>query len=271
MANSSGVSYAMGSTEPELERLIGQAHLFEAQSRSFLTRAGLGEGMRAADVGCGPLGVLDILRQMTGSSGEVAGIDASTDMIALAGRILTSQGIAGVRLAVAEAAATGLPSGHFDVVHERLLLTNVTNHADVVGEMVRITRPGGIVALHDVDAAAWFCEPPHPAWTRLADAFTQIFAARGDQHVGRKLPGLLRAADLRDVQVQAFTELWGPEDWYREKLIVFVQITREAITAAGILTDAEIDELITDLRAHLAQPGCLIFGGIHFQAWARKP
>jgi hypothetical protein len=51
--------YVMGSGGPELARLVQQAHLFEAESRALLQNADLRPGMKAVDVGCGPVGVLD--------------------------------------------------------------------------------------------------------------------------------------------------------------------------------------------------------------------
>src|SRR5262245_21398255 len=37
----------------------------------------------------------------------------------------------------------------------------------MVTEMVALVRPGGVVAVQDTDHGAWFCDPPHPAWTTL--------------------------------------------------------------------------------------------------------
>ena len=53
--------------------------------------------------------------------------------------------------------------------HERLVLNNVPDPGAVVAEMVRLTRPGGHVALQDVDWMTWTCLPEHADWDRLAD------------------------------------------------------------------------------------------------------
>ncbi len=167
-------TYVMGSSNPELERLVQQAHLFEGQARALLEMAALGSGMRAVDLGCGPVGILDLLAEAVGAEGEVVGVDSSPDMVAMARGFATASGLKQVNVVVADAAATALPADHFDLVHARLLLLHVTQPEAVVAEMVRICRPGAVVALHDVDADPWFCEPPHPAWDRLADAFLKL-------------------------------------------------------------------------------------------------
>ena len=51
-----------------------------------------------------------------------------------------------VCVAVADALETGLPRASFDLVHERLQLTNVSNAEAVVTEMIALTRPGSFIA-----------------------------------------------------------------------------------------------------------------------------
>ena len=39
----------------------------------------------------------------------------------------------------------------------------------VLREAAAIVRPGGTVAVQEVDWLSWQCEPAHPAWTELRD------------------------------------------------------------------------------------------------------
>jgi SAM-dependent methyltransferase len=264
-------AYVMGSADPEVERLIQQAHLFADQTRALLESAGLGSGMRALDVGCGPIGILDLLAEAVGPEGEVAGIDSSQDMVAAARTFAGDRGLMQVNVTPGDAAATGLPPDHFDFVHARLLLLHVAKPEALVAEMVRLCRPGGVVALHDIDADPFFCEPPHPAWDRLADAFLGRLAGRGIRPIhGRRTFGLLRAAGLEDVALTAFPELSRSSDPYRDKLITFVETSREQLVDRGFLSDKELDALVGELRVHLADPGTIVVGGLHYQAWGRK-
>ncbi len=72
-----------------------------------------------------------------------------------------------------------LPAESFDLVHARLLLINLPGPAPFVTTMVELARPGGWVALEDVDADAFVCDPPHTAWDTLRDAFLAVAAAHG--------------------------------------------------------------------------------------------
>jgi SAM-dependent methyltransferase len=266
------MAYVMGNSDTELERLVQQAHLFQGQTRALLQSIGLSEGMHVLDIGCGPVGILDLLSEQVGACGQVVGIDSNPRMIVEAERFIATRGLTNVRVAVADALETGLPRAAFDLVHERLLLTNVSDAEAVVTEMVALTRPGGVVALQDVDEAAWFCEPPHRAWTHLQEAFLQVFTAAGRQpYIGRRLFGLLRRAGLEGVKLTAFPELWRSDDFYRARLITFVDILRESIVASRVLAEGELDAYRAQLQAHLDDPGTIVFGGLHFQAWGRKP
>ena len=39
-----------------------------------------------------------------------------------------------------------------------------------------LVRPGGVVAVEEVDWVSWVCEPAHPAWDRLRDALCEFRA-----------------------------------------------------------------------------------------------
>ena len=265
-------AYVMGSSDPELSRLIEQAHVFEPQSRALLQVVHLHRGMRALDLGCGPVGVLDLLAESVGTEGEVVGIDSDGGMVTKARAFAASSGLQQVKVVTGDAAHTALPSEHFDLVHARLLLLHVKDAGSVVREMVRLCRPGAVVALHDVDADPWFCEPPHPSWDRLAGAFIELLESRGTAaNLGRRLYGMLFRAGLVDLGVTAFPELSRSTDPYREKLIDFVTIARGQLLERGLVSEPELGRLIDELRIHLAQAETIVLGGLHYQAWGRKP
>jgi ubiquinone/menaquinone biosynthesis C-methylase UbiE len=105
-----------------------------------------------------------------------------------------------VELICADARHSGLPSETFDVVHARTLLIGLSQPADVLTELVRLTRPGGWVVGMEPDAEHLVCHPPHPAVDRLSEMLTCALARQGaDPHLGRRLAELHRQAGLTDV------------------------------------------------------------------------
>jgi len=109
----------------------------------------------------------------------------------------------------ADARHTGLPSGSFDLVHTRALLVNVPEPAQVAAEMVRLARPGGMVAAMEPGTEYELYYPPHPAITRIREIFPVAVARNGaDPHIGRRVPELFRQAGLADVEVQAMVKVY---------------------------------------------------------------
>jgi hypothetical protein len=154
-------------------------------------------------------------------------------------------------------------------VHERLLLVNVPRPAAIVAEMAELARPGGTVAVQDVDWISWTCVPAHPDWDRLAAAAAAAWS--GDVWVGRQLPAQLRAAGLVDVHAVAHARLFHPGDPYHTLLLRFVELHRDRILRAAELSPAELDTATARLAAHLEHPATFTLYATLFQAWARKP
>jgi SAM-dependent methyltransferase len=145
-------------------------------------------GERAFDLGCGPLGILDLLSKKVGPQGEVVGVEWESRFVELAKGVMAGRKLANVKVMVGDATATQLADQSFHLAHERLLLIVVPDPMKVIFEMVRLTQRGGVVVVEDVDISSWFCEPAHPAWTRLFSAFEAVYGRDGkDLWVGRRL------------------------------------------------------------------------------------
>lgn len=261
--------YSLGADEHERARLIAQCELHRREAELLLDRVGLAPGGHALDLGCGPLGVLDVLAAKVGPSGRVVGLDREPRFLAMAARSVRERELATVEIVAADASDTGLPDASFDLVHERLVLNNVARPAEVVAEMVRLTRPGGHVAVQDMDWISWTCVPAHPDWDRLTAAAAAAWS--GDVRIGRTLPALLRAAGLVDVEVAAHARTFGPGEPYHHLLARFVEIHRDRILAASTTTTAELDAAVRRITAHLDRPDTFTLYSTLFQAWGRKP
>src|SRR5437879_6388881 len=110
----------------------------------------LAPGDRVLELGCGTGDDSRALADLVGPEGEVVGIDASEAMIAVARRRTEGTGLP-VSFHVGDAMDLGLPSDSFDAVRCERLLIHVPDPAVVLGEMIRVVRPGGRVVVVDVD------------------------------------------------------------------------------------------------------------------------
>ena len=264
--------YALGSSPGESARLQHQAEELAADSAALLDRVGLRPGQAAIDLGCGPRGILDLLADRVTPAGWVVGLDADPAHAAMAADFAARRGLSGVEIITADAQATGLPPGSFDLVHARTLLVNLPDPAEVAAEMMRLARPGGWVASMEPDTEHALCYPPHPAFDQLRDIFTVAFRRNGaDPWIGRRVPELFRQAGLEDVAVEARVQMYPPGNTRRTVRLDLVRAMRPQVLEMGLASAAELDELDAAARAHLTDPHTVIMSGLLFLTWGRKP
>ena len=267
----SSQDYVWGTEAIERERLLEQVKLYVPEATWLLDHLALKPGSRAIDLGCGPLGILDLLSERVGPGGAVSGVEWEARFVHMANELAAERGLDNVRVTVGDATATTHPANAFQFVHERLLLIVVPEPRKVISEMVRLAEPGGIVAVEEVDVGSWTCEPVHPAWSRLFASFETLYTHDGkDLRIGRRLPGLLRAAGLENVGCKAHARLNGPGDFHQQQLLVFVKLFWKQIVDQGLVGEGELSALYERLDRHLADPATLVVSPLLFQAWGYK-
>jgi SAM-dependent methyltransferase len=260
----------LGDSQAERRRLVAQAALMENEAAWLLDRLDIPAGGRAVDIGCGPVGILPQLSALVGPAGEVVGVDRHGDMLDHAAR--TCAELANVRLELADATATELPRRSFDVAHIRLVLVNVPDPLAVLREAAAIVRPGGTVAVQEVDWLSWQCEPAHPAWTRLRTILTRLWHSRNlDPFIGRRLPAMLEQVGLVDVRAMSHAGVDMVDDWYQRLIVSFGEMFRPRIVDAGLATADELNGLLAELSEHLAEPGTVVVRALTVQAWGKVP
>lgn len=131
------------------ENLIFLGRLEQVWQR-LIDKAELSRGERVVDVGCGTGKVPIVAADMVLPGGEVVGIDASTEMIAMSRKRARE---ANVDVAFRQSVMEDLPfpDGYFDVVLSCQALHHVPRDAkfQALSEMRRVLKPGGRLLLLD--------------------------------------------------------------------------------------------------------------------------
>lgn len=262
-------TYTLGDSPDEQARLLRQAEQFRTLSAALLERVGVQPGWRAVDMGCGPMGILDLLSAKVGPTGSVVGVDLQPEMIKSAQKWVQDQQRRNIDLVTASAHSCLLPDNSVDLAHARLLLINVANPPDVVREMVRIVRPGGWVALHEMDWSSWTCVPSSPSWNRMRSALAKVWS--GDVFMGHRLPGLLRAAGAVDVKLVPTTQTTTPTDPAHRLFLYFARRARSRLLSERLLSEQEYDDILQELTERLEHSDSLVVRELTCQAWGRVP
>jgi len=166
----------------------------------------LHEGMDVLDVGAGPGTItLDLARLV--APGRVRGIDASAEVIAHAESDRAAAATANVEYAVDDAYALASEDGAWDVVHAHQVLQHLSRPVDALREFRRVVRPGGIVAVRDVDYEGTFWWPRVPALDEWHALYLAVHrGTSGEPDAGRRLKAWAREAGF--VRVDAGASVW---------------------------------------------------------------
>lgn len=162
--------------------------------------AGLGDlaGRQVIDVGCGTGDDARALARLTGPQGRVVGTDLSEAMIVEARR-RNERAVVPVEFYVGDLRRMEFDDGTFDAARAKLVLMHCDDIETAAAELVRVTRPGGRIAIFDYDFDTTTVDHPDQRATR------EIVRCSSDGHPnnwsGRQLRRRFLDLGVRDLTV----------------------------------------------------------------------
>jgi SAM-dependent methyltransferase len=267
-SNGNNGRYVLATGEAADYRLRILHALYGPGTRRVLLEAGLNRGMRVADLGCGVGMVTALLADLVGSEGRVVGIDLSAAQLAQAR--VRANGSSNTRFVEASATDTGLPPASFDLVYCRFLLIHLTEPDRALREMRALLKPGGILVCEDGDLTTSGSEPPS-VFGAFADLWGRLGPTRGvDYTLGRRLFHLVRAAGFPEPEV-TFNQPVVARGETKRLLELSAAEAGPAFVEAGLITTAELDCTLLEMRRLNADENLLAVMPRMAQVWARKP
>ncbi len=195
-------------------------------------------GQRLLDAGTG---TGEVARMLADASAEVTALDFAETLLAAA-RERDPDGRASY--IVGDVSALDFPDGEFDGVWCERVLQHVADPGRAIGELIRVTRPGGRVCLIDTDwdSLAFDGMPPELAAAVLARTRDRIGDHQSD--MGRTLRRRLVSAGLRDLDVTPVTCCFeDPESAAVVLPMVNPAVPPEAFMSADGLRDRWLSEV----------------------------
>jgi ubiquinone/menaquinone biosynthesis C-methylase UbiE len=212
---------------------VAATDLARAYKKALLDALRIEPGRHVLDVGCGPATDLPALAEAVGPQGRVIGVDQDPEMVATA-RARTAA-YPWVEVLHGDAHRLPVPTASVDGARVDRVLMHVERPADVLAELLRVLRPGGLLTLSEPDWDTLAVDHPDLAISR---AYTDFVAHRTSQNqaIGRQLPRLAAAAGF------AVREAANPAvvltDFDTAETIISVRRTTERAVAAGYLDAA---------------------------------
>ena len=163
----------------------------------------LSPGLSLLDVGSGP-GTITVDFAARLAPGEVVGIDASADIVAQATALAGAQDLANVRFETADVYALPYPDDSFDIVHAHQVLQHLGDPVAALREMRRVAKPGGLIAVRDVDYRGTVWAPDNPGLDHWMTVYQLVARGNGGEpDAGRYLKGWALSAGFTDVTSSA--------------------------------------------------------------------
>lgn len=163
-----------------------------------------GDPAHLLDVGTGTAQIPIELCRRPGTF-DVLGIDLAAHMLQLGQRNVERAGFQQrIRLECMDAKQMPCPAGSFDAVISNSIVHHIPQPVDVFREMLRVTRPGGLLFIRDL------LRPPDQQTLRqLVDSY----AAGANAHQRQMFGDSLHAALSLDEVRQLLTGLGQPAEW----------------------------------------------------------
>ena len=219
-------------------------------------------GMRLLDVGCGPGSITRGLVERL-APGHVVGLDLSRDTLEAARHDAAARDLDNLRYEEGSVYALPFPDASFDVVYAHQVLQHLREREAALREMLRVVRPGGLIAVREVDwgtAAYW----PRDPWI---DRFVEVhqrtwYRNGGEPQMGRQLRALFNGVGVAEPRITAAvwcyttpaeTVEWG--DAYADRLLTSPMGERPI--EYGYASRTDVEAMAAAFRAWARHPDAL--------------
>ncbi|MCY1047537.1 methyltransferase domain-containing protein [Corallococcus sp. bb12-1] len=250
--------------------MVDLATAVTAVTERMLVDAGIREGMRVLDVGCGRGLVSLIIARLVGERGQVVGVDIDSRALTMARETVQDS-----RITFVEGDFRSLASEHgqFDAAVGRRVLMYQPDAVEALRGLARVLRPGGLMAFQEHDSTvAPTSLRPLPLHARVREwMWRTVEREGGNVHMGFGLASALTRAGLTVEHLRAEAIVQTPEMHHSVGPIMRAMLPR--ILERGVATEEElgIDTLDARLIEERTKADATYIGEMIFCASGRMP
>ncbi|MGO9122979.1 MAG: class I SAM-dependent methyltransferase [Desulfomonilaceae bacterium] len=222
--------------------------VFGEHSKNFLIRAGITEGKRVLEVGCGTGSMTTWLAKQVGMNGQVIAVDASEEQLEIARKAAEKSGFTNIEFIWSTIEALDLRSDFIDLAYSRLLLMHLRDPERVLVSINKYLKPGGVIACEEPHAGSLTTTPRNEHIERFNELFIQLGKLQGfDFNIGDKLYSILKSAgysQLHAVFVQPVISMAEAIDFV---LMAAAELSPVAVKS-GMVSEKDVKKMLLDLQ-----------------------
>ena len=270
MSQPSHYIYGLGS-EAEYQRLVRQGERYEEDTRTTFEKAGISEGMRVLDVGCGVGEVSRVVADLVGPKGNVVAIDVDPGALAFARNHVPAPNVE-FRCSTIDDFSD---PADFDAVVGRFILMHLKNPVSALQKLASNVRSGGIICFVEPWHGISLSHPRVEAFHAFMEGGFQAMRAAGAHlEMGARLYADFIAAGLPapKLHTPASVSVGGDNEFFE----LLLESARSGIRAT--VPEAQRDAVLAQvegmgkaMRDEAASKRATILLMVMIGAWSRKP
>jgi SAM-dependent methyltransferase len=253
-------NYLLGVNQLELERLKFQHTVWGHITRRFLDRLKVQRGWRCLDVGAGPGLVTCDLRELAGETGAVTALEPSQFYLDYLKQEADARGWKNIECVQGNAENTMLPPHSFDLIFIRWVIAFVPDPDRFLVPLIRLLRPGGIIALQDYYYEGLSLYPRGGPWDSMPDVVRAYYRfGGGDAYIAGKIPAIFRNHSIELIDFTPNCLSGGPSSSVMEWAHRFFSLHVPLMAEHGVISRPQAEALMNDWEAHRQNPDALFF------------
>jgi SAM-dependent methyltransferase len=232
-------------------------------------------GSTVLEAGCG-VGAQTVALASRSPQALITSIDVSEASVVEAAEAVQAAGLRNVTLRQADIFQLPFPAESFDHVFLCFVLEHLPQPVAALRALKCALKPGGTITVIEGDHGSAYFHPDSEYARRAIHCQVELQAkAGGNALIGRALYPLLREAGFGDVAVSprmVYVDSSRPElveGFTKKTFTAMIEGIRKPALEAGIISEADIDKGIADLRRTAEADG--VFCYTFFKALARRP
>jgi SAM-dependent methyltransferase len=164
--------------------------------------------MKVLDIGCGPGTItVDLAGYVPG--GHVTGLDRAEDIVTQARLLAKDRLVDNVDFAQGDANNLDYTDESFDVVLCHQVLQHVGDPVGILREMMRVTKPGGVVAARESDYGGFVWYPDVEGMDDWRSLYNKVAQTNGgDPNAGRRLLSWAIKAGFPAGKIKSSSSTW---------------------------------------------------------------